>query len=1197
MGCSPSRGNNFGTQGPFRRGRTLLPANQEVSVESQSEEGGNGASIRSGDTDVDVGKRRPSAQTYSSQREVRMSPSTPRKKTSLMTELVPEAVILANLPEKDIEIKVPSRGKEKSGDKQDFAEKRSGRKPKKNSKCVKQSKKKETEKKPPTVEKKVDFPEPLVKAHQAAYGFLNPSIAKYETLLALLEQATQTQVAVQPMIAFIALRYEGINHGLREMAEEGEKLLKENGEHLAWPSQMKNLSSVKATDSGSVTADPPPDLLQQLLQYTTQRMRNVGQSVSGIGDVALEEALEYFASVTELLTEKLKAKHAAEARLMRLLTRIEAASLRKPGPDDSALFSEDSGIGAENESLTGSERRLRSGSCESTSTLRTFPSSSSSGSGTPVKQGAVRQNFPNKISTSVSLHSLDSSTSTILAKDQRDTDSILRSPSLDDGEGDIDDDVNDGKAEEEAVHLEGRGRKKCTSSVPDHDQPPRRLPPKRIENPQNVEMTLKMKDAISGRISFVPSQHTKTKPTESPKARKQQWADGEQRTPKRPQTAAPAKKPVRKTTVTTRERRSRSEESLRGRAEDPTLLELERTQRDLSQRLEKMSRGRVNIKTNPPKQSPGNAAQSSVSTNPPKQKQGNTAQSPALNRRSRSLEKNSSSRLTKDRTGLVNSNPEDQVASKEIEDDKTDMKPSTGPLRATPPPSPPLSRPSSRLYRGRNSVKKLIDTFSQGMEEPKPESTKVLGPLKGVRKCGVPILPGLGNVELALSTGLTSCRAESRNSERNGDLDLDCLPPPPLEVLLDNSFEDAQSLLASDVEDGGLGRGRSTVAKRITASQRLRASMQSVTVLPSRGSMPHSSRSMSPARSVHKPDSSGNTRIILPEVTQQDTEPEIDETVSLYKQARKIIHLQHSSESGTGKPISSESSMGRPHTDSVSEKLSLDHVGSGEIQEGMRQDISSQSETVPPIPASCSQPAATPTRARILPSTPSTPSSLQRRLPSPPTYKSQPTPPSSNSPAVLRKLPSPPPLQRRLPSPPVFRRETTPTSFKAPSPPASPRLQRWIQDNSSEDSGSSGASTTSKTNSNARSVFCPASPSLFEAQPCPMPRPPQAWVTGVSVLPRPWGDRGRLPVSARGPQPFVRRTQSDRRPSLSMPSRGPSVSVAESCGSEPSISTQGLEDEPIREDDRWNSHTDIWGSTRSPSLPDLCIVGQALYRE
>ncbi|KAK6307656.1 hypothetical protein J4Q44_G00228040 [Coregonus suidteri] len=1158
MGCSPSKGNNFGANGTFRRGRTLLPEGKESTGESQSDDGGSGGSSGTGDIDGETWERRDgerglAGQTHSVQKE---APSTPQKKRPSLTVLVPEGVILDKKVGTQETDNTGQHGKEKQGDKQE----KGGRKPKKNVKGVKPTKKKEKEKKAPLVEQKVDFPEPLVKAHQAAYAFLNPSISKYEILLGLLDQATQTQVSVQPMVTFMAMRYEEINRGLEEMADQGERLLKDNGEHLAWPSPMKNLSSSPPLKSGSINAEPPPDLLQQLLQYTTQRMRNVGQSVGDIGDSALEDAAEYFTSVSELLEEKLKAKHAAETRLMQLLTRIEAASLRKPGPEDSALFSEDSGIGAESESLAGSERRLRRESCESTGSNRTTPYSPIGSNTSPVQQGAPRQKFVKKMSPSNSLNSIDS-VCTIMGKG---------SASLDNGEEEDDDD----EGEEEG---EG-GRKRSNASLSDPNQQPCRLAPKRIENPQNVEMTLKMKDSISGRIRFVPSQRdsAKTKPTDSPKTRCQ-WTEQGERSPKRPQRAASVRRAIKKTPVP-KEHRSQSAESLRSKGEDPTLIELERTQRDLSQRLERMSNGRMegNTKTGLSKQKPGDAAKS-----------------PASNRLCPTLQKNNNNLPIQDKAGLTKHHSREQRAGKDIEEEnkKKDKKtikgplkatpppsPTLGPLKATPPPSPPLShRPSSGLYRGRNSVKRLIDTFSQGVLEPNQEASKVLGPLKGVRKCGVPVMPGVGDIEAILSCGVSSCRTD--------DLDLESLPPPPLEVLLDNSFEGAQSLTVSDVDDGVASRGRSPIPKRATASQKMRASMHSVSVLPSRGNLPQGSSSMSPARTVRR-DISASSRVSHHE-PQLEVDPEIEEAATLYKQARKIIHLRHSSES----PI--EKGQAVPRRPSPNRAAS-----------GGRQGDNSPSETVPPTSTVSSQPPATPpvSRTRMLPSTPSTPSGLHRRLPSPTTFRKQPMPPSSNSPSVICKLPTPPPLQRRLPSPPASRQVLTPNSsssgsthsFKAPSPPASPRVQRWRRENSSKDS-SPGASVISQFISNARSVFCPASSSLFEAQPCPVPRPPQAWAsTSGSVVPRSWGDRGRLPMSVQGPKLFIRRSHSDRRPSLTLPSRAPIVSFAETCGSEPAISTQGLEDEPSRDDESWDSQSDFRGNIHSASYPDLCIMGQGL---
>ncbi|KAI4804082.1 hypothetical protein KUCAC02_025724 [Chaenocephalus aceratus] len=238
----------------------------------------------------------------------------------------------------------------------------------------------------------------------------------------------------------------------------------------------------------------------------------------------------------------------------------------------------------------------------------------------------------------------------------------------------------------------------------------------------------------------------KTKVVGSPKNSRRQWTD-EERSPRRPQTTAPTRKAAVKKTPVSKERRSQSEESLRSKAEDPTLLELERTQKDLDQRLQRMGKSKPggNMKTAPPKQNQG--------TSP--------AQSPAKNRKHPSLQKNSNSQLIDDKAVLTRRNSKKLEAASVVEDDNLkDKKTSKGPIKATPPPSPPASpRPPSGLYRGRKSVKRLIDTFSQGIEDL--EVLKCLGPLIGVRKCGVPVLPGLGNVEAVLSTGITSCRPDS----------------------------------------------------------------------------------------------------------------------------------------------------------------------------------------------------------------------------------------------------------------------------------------------------------------------------------------------------------------------------------------------------------------------------------------------------
>lgn len=214
---------------------------------------------------------------------------------------------------------------------------------------------------------KLDFPPQMVRAHQAAYAFLNPNISKYETLLTLLDQGAQTQLSLQPMMSALVLRFEEINQALEEMAEEGELMLKEHGDYMALPSGMMG-PGVIPTKFNTATAgppEPPPDLLQQLLQHSTEKMRLVSSSVQALGDTTLEEAVEYFSSLSKVLVAKLEAKQAAEQRVAQVLAQVEGAAMRKSNPEDSALHSEDSGIGGENESLTGSEKHRHRGSAGS----------------------------------------------------------------------------------------------------------------------------------------------------------------------------------------------------------------------------------------------------------------------------------------------------------------------------------------------------------------------------------------------------------------------------------------------------------------------------------------------------------------------------------------------------------------------------------------------------------------------------------------------------------------------------------------------------------------------------------------------------------------------------------------------------------------------------------------------------------------
>ncbi|KAJ0008775.1 hypothetical protein NQD34_016190 [Periophthalmus magnuspinnatus] len=1121
MGCAPSKGNNFGTLGPLRKGRMLPPPPLQSPRERLTEE--ENSCNFPGSAERDTKERKTSGQSQDSQKDVHFPPQKRYE-----PDLTPEAVNMDIVKSQGLENNTLTQRKEKTRERPAGADKKLSKKAKKHSRSTKTLKKKEQETDKCHSEQKVDFPEPLVRAHQGAYGFLNPSIVKYDSLVELLEQATQTQVLVQPMVAFMALRYEEIIQGLEEMAEEGEKVFKEYGEHLAWPSQMKNLSSSAAKCPAD--GEPPPDLLQQLLQYTTQRMRNVSHSVSRLGDSALEEAVEYFASVSELLEEKLKAKHTAEIRLMHLLCRIEMASVRKPGPEDSALFSEDSGIGGESESTAGSEKQHRPESCGSTGTNRTMSASPMRHNAFPKRQRSSRQMFTNQISPSVSLTSLHSlgSACTILPNEQRD--SILGSFSGEEDEDEADEEMKDKRM----------FRPRSISVDSDH---PRRIPPKRIENLQNMEMTLKMKNAISGRIQF-----SKSKTADSPKRTKQQWADDKEQTPKRPQTA----KAVDKKTAVTKSRRSQSAESLRSKGEDPTLFELERTQKDLNQKLQKMSKNKAVTNTKTPTAKPNQRTP--------------IIQSPKRIRKNTSLEKNV--QATGNKEGPVDqSKKKQEEMNYEQEDNKpvgtlvndiaNDIKVSTLP---TPPSSP---RPSSRLCRGRNSVKKLIDTFSQGVEER--EGPKVLGPLRGVKKCGVPVMPGLGNVEAVLSTGITSCRPES-DSEKNDIFDLDSLPPPPMEVLMDKSFESAKSLSNALPDDGVTKVNKSPLPKRAMVSQRLKASVQ--TVLPSKGGVVSASKSIS--AKVNRDETPALSKLNQPEPLQKENN-------ILCQQARR--------------PINRRSCHASSET-CVSEDTST------EMEECLIAPVPGPHITVVSTPASVrSHPPATPpaSKNRMLPSTPTTPSLAHRRLPSPSNLRRQPSP-SSSSGSSTASTPPNSTIQSKLPKTPLSKQNmlnynsVSSYPFKAPSPPASPKLQRWSRENSRED-------LSCKMN-NARSVFCPASPSLFAAPPCHVPKPPEAWTSSrVSFLSRMWGGPGRFPAKVHGSRPLIRRSQSDRRSSLNLPPQSPSISYAETCGSEPMIYSPGLDDDPLREQDLWGSQSEQRATLRSASHPDLCVVGQSLHMD
>lgn len=1129
MGCSPSKGHSLpGVQNTLKKGGVLVPVSQKKNEASRLDDGE--SSLNPGEADNKIQERGAGKGGVKEEEEGKTNPAgqLPQKSTSLRPSLcteTPVGSVSDKLCTREVKIEV----RETQGDAMEEKTGKKARQKARKGRVNRQVSKKAKEKTAPVIKEKVDFPEPLVNAHHAAYAYLNPSIAKYEALLGLLDQALQTRLSLQPMVSFMALRYEEVNSTLAQIADEGESVLMENGAHLSWPRPLKN-STGKTKDPVTV-AEQPPDLLQQLLQYTAQRMRSVSHSLGRTADSALEDAVGYFASVSELLDEKLKVRRAVETRLAQVLTRFELAALRKSGPDDSALYSEDSGIGPESWSLVGSECRRES--LESAGVVSNI-------SDTSLKHWGSNCGLMRRMSTSMSLNSTDSSC-TITAKEQRDNKSQLGLASMDDVDGEED----EGDNEEE---IKGY----ANGSTSDRCHLPRRLPTKRIENPQNVEMTLKMKDAISGRIHFVPKQYptSKVKQASSSGNEGPHWM-GEKQKLKRSQSAAhgATSMEVKKRDSVTTQRRSRSSGSPRGKAEDPTLLELERTQKSLSQRI-----GRVNMA----------GSKEDDRGRPTKRREAGKlpgTHSTVSSRQCSSLPRNLSACTSQEKLRPRQNSLGEKVGTHE-DDKEKEKKSGKGPLRATPPPSTPpsMAESSPSLYTGTSSVKRLIDAFSQGLEEKHLTGSALIGPLRGVRKCGIPILPGLGNKEIILDDSINSRQVDSDKSNRLEDLDIDNLPPPPPEVLMDNSFEVAQESQSNDGKDGTGIMGCSAALQRTTVSQRLRAFTQSVTVLPSRRcGIPK----VSPVQPVGQ-DTTVSPRSCQSGTARQDLKS--DKVTSVYKQVQKIIHIRHSSEPSTE----------NCPADAGPRKPLLTTDGGGGKQGG-----GDPAETVPSAPAANSQqPATVPvSRARILPSPPPKTRSHHRRLPSPPVLKQQTAPPSSCSLPSSRKLPTPPLKPRVMPRPPqvnkaanfqstsplLSRREVTQNhsdttyAFKTPSPPVSPRVQRISRDTSSEETYPPPASIL-RLSGNAHSVFCPVSSSLFGAQPWSTSCTPQAWtLAGDPMLRRSSGELSSAmpPVLVRGPRSVIRRSQLDRRLSLTLPTWTPTLSIAQSCGSEPAISIHG----------------------------------------
>ncbi|NXT92709.1 PCARE regulator, partial [Anhinga rufa] len=1115
-------------------------------------------------------------------------------------------------------------------------------------------------------EKKVDFPELLVKAHQSTYAYLNPNLSKYETILHMANQATQTQLFLQQMVSFLVLRFDEINQLLEEIANDGESLLKDVGANLAWPAEKGDLKE-------------HPDLLQQLLQYTVNKMQLLSGTLASLTSDALQETCSYLKSAASNLEGKLKAKQSFDARLLwtvRLLEASTVGSSQSQG-DDRTLCSEDSGIGVDNESLKEFSALSQHGgqaSCDSCAhghlsqkharTAEHMRDGTMSPGTAASHDCALERRFKDVFYSSVQSREATSRQGGVpesvsimphyASLSQSRSYNSFQSDSTQEGErfkicestdfpSDDDDDDNEGSTlgeDDDNTSLSDMGkdalprRPLSSPAVTDNMQ---RQSIKRTENAETEEIILKMKDAISEKIKFVPA-----------KSGHKEWIEDESGRAvltTRPSTATGSQKTFGK------QRRSRSEESLRSQAEDPTLLELQRTQKELSKRLEMFYK--KDTDNNP---------------DPWKSKTAHYLQDEQITARSSSklkvcLSKNFSILPNQDKVPsfMVDQNPANQL------DEKRGRKP----LRTTvttqeTPGGKENEPPGTQMLIGsscapRQSVKKLIETFSPTDNLVKAAPLRSLGPIKCIRKFGLPVIPPA----IPFQRGLTPLNLKHRispvedtnTSNTNGvsssfpnafppmpaselckdtkeetDEDIENLPPPPPEMLMDTFLDLSEPEETARIEGNSSEDAKKPTkiefhaTKRVQVSPKMKASLQSIDLLPSKnisgpGAITNKGLGNTGAGEEKLQRYSlelNPTNVHIPS-QEEILATQRKEAADLYKQTHKIIPLQNPS--GVSKPHSNSSESKEPNSPVTS--MQYQKHGSPSLVR-RNEKGSAFARRVSPMRT---PPSSPPMEKRLFSPPTQHRHSLQafsNLQPSSPTMQKKPSPPTSPrvpSPPMQKKLSSPPP-QRKLLSPPMGHKQSSPTPYQllgsptcrrdaspapfptAPSPPTSPS-RSYKGPRAGLDTGDEHQLSSSKRGSNIHSIFCPATSSLFEARPSLVPTKPAAEVTSQpeasllsqksSLLFRQPGDRTRkLSLSAANPQPFVRRSFSDRRPGVQFCLPAPVT-----ASSEPALNQASLEESPRKAGDSWNTPCvpEIKESNRSASHPELYVVGQGLQRD
>ncbi|XP_043845871.1 photoreceptor cilium actin regulator [Dromiciops gliroides] len=1129
-------------------------------------------------------------------------------------------------------------------------------------------------------EDKVDFPEALVTAHHRAYAFLHPSLSRYEAILGIAHEAAQTQQYLQQMVVFLLWRFDEINKLLGEIANDGEVLLQEAGAHLAWPDEKEG---------------PPwqPDLLQQLLQYTANRMQVLHHTVTSLTSSALQDSSSYLHSAAQHLDKKLETKRELDQCLLKAIRILKncVASPSTPKVDDRPLYSEDSGIGADNESLHSVDRLGKQTSWDSldeptekkpwlsyhretkvaADAWQHHPSAS--GSSRPQDCALERQRA-HLAAPGIPFHADEMPANTLcrsLQPGTRSSHNALKTGAPEKGE-----------------HFGGYG---LTIPLPltdeedstpeeeedndDEDGPPglshnqtgtRSLRPttspalaesvvwphfKRIETPHAQEMILKMKDAISERIKFVPAQPAY-----------KEWTEDEERKvilPPRPSTVCEGRR------SSGRPKRSKSEESLKGHAEDPTLLELQRVQKDLSQRLE-MFYGFRKKRRMQNKEEHGVPRTAVLYLH----SRGRPTQGSSISKLKASLAKNLSILPSQEKIGLQKPDPKSKS-----------QQPSQGKAEALSKVTTPVQEyiswereskaPETRGWSGegcspRPSVKKLIETFSPNEEMLPPMSPRPSGEVSGTKKFGVPIMPcrfpiyrGLAPLypKHPISPGtpgeppklgpnwrpfapvftplptVVQVSKSAPNSETEEDLQ--DLPPPPPEILMDNSFNSLKS--PGDPETGvcpaevpnKLSPGGPPPTRKTSASQRLKASLNSIDLLPNKNipnPIPPSekgsghSKTERKARNVsleliHAPGTSHNQE--RPGVAQR--EPEAEETASLNKQPHKVIPLPHPN-SIAGLKGNKEACISRPPQPEGPRQGQDKSPGLVRKMSPTRSHWSHRTEKRNLSPPASHRPTGLPTQPSLPhvqrqsspPFSPRTSPPVRARTPSPPTSPKTTSPPASRkstspllqhkNPSSPTEVPQSPPPPQELSGPPIIHREvSTPPFCSTPTPPTSPS-----QEPKEPSSWGESDPAPAKVAPNTCSIFCPATSSLFEAKSLSSPKEPHTeggehLEMGTEakrnlVLPRQWGEpQKRMALCALNPQPFIRRTASDHRPRvrLRLPGSASVGTASELC------SQTSSEESPPKEAPPLNSLCllDMKGSSKWASHPDLYVVGRGLQRE